>query len=270
MRLSHLMSTPRLHPPRGFSNPTSLVDCSLDPQARVRVAVFGSFLGGFYVLGELCFGPLASRIELVGVATDDPKKPFTHPSVRLWKYPHSREDELMVPRLARAIGLPVFAGRVTTPGFIRTFVDGWRPHLCLMATFGQKIPDALIGYPTLGFYNLHHSADHWPSYPGPDPIAAMVRDRLKHLVLTLHKVTDVIDGGEFVARSHAVAIPDGVNAVEMHRITWPQMGPFIRQVVAALLDGCLNGLAPKTMPAHEERLSYRVRTSVGTSTCCAA
>ena len=46
MRLSHLVSTPRLHPPRGFSNPTSLVDCSHDAQARVRVAVFGSFLGG--------------------------------------------------------------------------------------------------------------------------------------------------------------------------------------------------------------------------------
>lgn len=139
-----------------------------------------------------------------------------------------------------------------------------------MATFGQKIPDALIGYPTLGFYNLHHSADHWPSYPGPDPIAAMVRDGREHLVLTLHKVTDVIDGGEFVARSHTVAIPGGVNAVQMHRITWPQMGPFIRQEVGALLGGCRQGLAANPMPVHEEPLSYQVRTSLGTLTCCAA
>lgn len=264
------MSAPSLHPPRGISNPSSVVDYSLSPDERVRVAVFGSFLGGFHVLGELCFGPLAPRIELVGVATDDPRMAFTHPKVRLWKYPHSRDDELLVPRLARAIRLPMFSGRVATSGFFRTFFDRWRPQLCLMATFGQKIPNALIGYPTLGFFNLHHSADHWPSYPGPDPIAAMVRDRRKHLVLTLHKVTDVIDGGEFVARSHAVAIPDGVNAVEMHRITWPQMGPFIRQEVAALLDAGRQGVAPKTMPVHEEGLSYQVRTSLGTLTCCAA
>ena len=91
------------------------------------------------------------------------------------------------------------------------FMDEWQPELCLMATFGQKIPNALINYPSLGFYNFHHSGDTWPSYPGPDPIAAMVRDGRKHLVLTIHKVTDVIDGGEFVARSHRVAIPEGIN-----------------------------------------------------------
>jgi len=63
----------------------------------------------------------------------------------------------------------------------------------------------------------------------------MVRDGRTHLVLTIHKVSDVIDGGAFVARSHPVPIPEGVNAVGMHRITWPQMGPFIRREVGAML-----------------------------------
>ena len=80
------------------------------------------------------------------------------------------------------------------------------------------------------------SGETWPSYPGPDPIAAMVRDGRKHLVLTIHKVMDVIDGGEFVARSHPVAIPDGINAIGMHRITWPQMGLFIRESVKAMVE----------------------------------
>ena len=69
-----------------------------------------------------------------------------------------------------------------------------------------------------------HGGDNWPSYPGPDPIAAMVPDGHKHLVLTIHKVTDLIDGGEFVTQSHRVPIPKGINAVEMHRITWPSEG----------------------------------------------
>jgi len=92
-----------------------------------------------------------------------------------------------------------------------------------MATFGQKIPTALITYPSLGFYNFHHSADTWPSYAGPDPIAAMVRDGRKHLVLTIHKATDVIDGGAFVAHSHPVGSPEGINAggcTASHGRTW--------------------------------------------------
>jgi methionyl-tRNA formyltransferase len=214
------------------------------PPPKIRVAVFGSFMGGYHVLQELLFGPLASHLTVVGVATDDPTQPFTHPNVRLWHYPHTRDDELLVPRFAAEQHLPVFTGRVKTPEFFELFMDDWQPSLCLMATFGQKIPTPLINHPSLGFYNFHHCAETWPSYPGPDPIAAMVRDGRTHLVLTIHKVTDVIDGGEFVARSHRVPIPDGINAIGMHRITWPQMGPFIRCAVGSMLE------AAQAMPAN--------------------
>ena len=37
----------------------------------------------------------------------------------------------------------------------------------------------------------------------------------------------MIDGGEFVAWSHRISIPEGINAVGMRRITWPQMGSFL-------------------------------------------
>jgi len=45
----------------------------------------------------------------------------------------------------------------------------------------------------------------------------------------------VIDGGEFVARSHRVPIPPEVNAIDMHRITWPQMAPLIQRAVSGML-----------------------------------
>jgi methionyl-tRNA formyltransferase len=209
---------------------------------KTRVAVFGSFLGGYHVLKELLSGELARRITVTGVATDDPTQSFTHPHLRLWKYSHARDDELLVPRFAQAHGLPVYTGQVKTPEFHGIFNE-WRPELCLMATFGQKIPGTIFSHPRLGFFNFHHSGETWPSYPGPDPIAAMVRDGRSHLVLTIHAVMDVIDGGEFVARSHRVAIPEGVNAIGMHRITWPQMGPFIRQSVNGMLEARLARLA---------------------------
>jgi len=203
---------------------------------RTRVAVFGSFMGGYHVLKELLEGPLADRVEIVGVATDDPTQAFTHPAVRLWKYPHARKDETLVPRYATKFGLSIFDGRIRTPEFERLFLCNWRPALCLMATFGQKIPNSLIQFPPLGFYNFHHSGDAWPSYPGPDPIRDMIRDGRKHLVLTIHAVTDVIDGGAFVARSHRVELPPHANAISMHRVTWPQMGAFIRKTVERMLN----------------------------------
>lgn len=94
-----------------------------------------------------------------------------------------------------------------------------------------------------------------------EPVAAMVRDGREHLVLTLRKVTDVIDGGEFVARSHAVAIPAGVNAVQMHRITWPQMGLFIRREVTALLDAGNRIPTPEPMLPRDESAPSRLLRS---------
>ena len=224
---------------------------------KVRVALLGSFHGGYHVLQELLSGALADRVNVVGVATDDPTQPFIHADKRLWRYSHTRDEELLVPRFAAAHELPVYTGRVKTPRFFDQVFTEWRPQLCLMATFGQKIPTALIHFPALGFYNFHHSAEYWPSYPGPDPIAAMVRDGRSHLVLTIHKVSDVIDGGEFVARSHRVAIPAGINAVGMHRITWPQMGPFIRREVGALLGAASPyPLADQSLALQEAPIGY--------------
>jgi len=193
-------------------------------------------MGGYHVLCELLFGELADRVTVVGVATDDPTQPFTNAKVRLWKYPHTLDDETLVRRFATSQRLPIFTGRAKSPEFHELLINDWKPDLCLMATYGQKIPSHIIQVPRLGFFNFHHSGPIWPSYPGPDPIAEMVRAGRKDLVLTMHKVSDVIDDGEFVARSQPVVIPAGVNAIDMHRLTWPKMHGFIRKAVNDLLD----------------------------------
>jgi methionyl-tRNA formyltransferase len=244
-------------PTSGVNGLRSVPHLRQNIERRARVAVFGSFMGGYHVLRELLFGELAARIEVVGVATDDPNQPFTNAKVRLWKYPHTTDDEMLVRRFATAQQLPVFTGRVKSPEFRELILNEWRPDLCLMATFGQKIPQHLIELPRLGFFNFHHSGPNWPSYPGPDPIAAMQRDGLKHLVLTMHKVSDVIDDGEFVARSHPVALPPDVNAIEMHRINWPQMHGFIRRAVSDILaSDRVNIGSSQAWTMHEQPVQY--------------
>ena len=129
--------------------------------------------------------------------------------LRLWPYGQSA---CYAPPTQGAIAsiVAIFTGRVKSPEFYELMVNEWQPDLCLMATFGQTIPNHIITLPRLGFFNFHHGDATWPSFPVPDPIAAMVRDGRKEFVLTMHNSTDVIDDGEFVARSHPVAIPSGV------------------------------------------------------------
>jgi len=230
-----------------------------DSESRARVVVFGSFMGGYHVLRELIFGELSNRVQVVGVATDDPTQPYTNARVRLWKHPHTPGDETMVRQFAKSQEIPVFTGRVKSLEFHELLVNDWKPNLCLMATFGQKIPKHIIEVPRMGFFNFHHSGPTWPSYPGPDPIAAMQRDGLTHLVLTIHRVNELIDDGEFFARSHPVAMPPGINAIEMHRITWPQMGGFIRNAVEEILDAIeVRQNESVSLALHEEPVPYFV------------
>jgi hypothetical protein len=42
--------------------------------AKTRVAVFGSFMGGYHVLRELLLGPLARRVIVVGLTSVHPRE----------------------------------------------------------------------------------------------------------------------------------------------------------------------------------------------------
>ncbi|MBK8001233.1 MAG: hypothetical protein IPK15_21605 [Verrucomicrobia bacterium] len=130
---------------------TSMASAAAAPPRKYRVAMFGSFLGGYHVLRQLLAPPLSDCVEVIGVATDDPEEPFIHASVRLWKYDHSDNERWLVRHLAVGEGIPVFSGRINSDSFARKFTRQWKPDLCLMATFGQKIPRRLFEFPKFGF-----------------------------------------------------------------------------------------------------------------------
>lgn len=88
---------------------------------RIRVAVFGSFYRGYYVLDELLHGPLNDLFSVVGVATDDVTQSFISAGVRVWQYPHRPWEETMVERHAQAHGVPVYKGRVKHDPFYQVF-----------------------------------------------------------------------------------------------------------------------------------------------------
>lgn len=207
------------------------------PDPRWRVAVFGSFYRGLHVLQTLLQGALATQVRVVGVATDDPSQPFVSPHKRVWQYPHTPEEALMVRRCAEQAGLDVYTGRVKTPAFYDLYENTWRPDVCVMATFGQRIDARLHRFPPLGFFNLHPCVeDGWPSrYAGSNPFDALKRDGHRHAVVALHRVDDGFDTGPLLAYSPQVAMPPEASVVDLHRTTAPVAAQLVERELGRLL-----------------------------------
>lgn len=206
-------------------------------QKEVRIAVFGSFYRGFHVLSELLKGPLAGRMRVVGVATDDVESTFVSRDRRVWSYPHRREEETMVEELAAAHNLTAFKGRVKTEAFYQMYEEEWRPDICISATFGQRIDARIFGFPALGFYNLHPCiADGWPSrYAGPNPFKALLEDKSDHAVIALHEVDDGFDTGRLIAISDKIYFPPDTSVIDLHKSSSPLAAKFFTHELSKLL-----------------------------------
>lgn len=187
----------------------------------VRVAVFGSFYRGYFVLERLLRGRLAEQLAVVGVATDDPQQPFVSAHKRVWQYPHTPAEERMVADLARQHHIPVYTDRVKTTGFYKLMETEWRPDVCLMATFGQRVDERLFTLPRLGFFNLHPCLDDaWPSrYVGGNPFELLLREGQPYTRIAMHHVDAGFDTGALVAYSAKVAVPPQASVTDMHKLT---------------------------------------------------
>lgn len=204
---------------------------------RPRVVLFGSFYRGYYLAQELLNGVLADHVELVAIATDDPDNAYVSPGKRLWQYPHRQGERDMVARLADRHGLPCYRGRVKTDAFRTQFRAEWRPDLCLMATFGQRIDAPLYRVPRLGFYNFHPThGDAWPSaYAGGNPFAQLIADGVGSCTVAMHAVDDGFDTGTLRAWSEPIAIPPAADVPDLHKLTSPLVARFAREQVLQLL-----------------------------------
>lgn len=220
-----------------FSFSAPCINHHASDRVPVRVAVFGSFYRGYYVLSELLAPELRDVIKVVGVATDDPNNKFVSAHKRVWQYPHTSAERDMVTVLAQQAALPVYKGAVKTPMFYELFERDWRPDVCIMATFGQRIDSRIYKTPRLGFFNLHPCvADGWPSrYAGSNPFQALLDDGHDHAVIALHRVDDGFDTGELIGYSARIPIPPHATVTDLHKITSPTAGQFAASSIVELI-----------------------------------
>jgi methionyl-tRNA formyltransferase len=203
----------------------------MNPSNPLRVAIFGSYYRGYYTLSEvLDLKHNLNGLEIVGVATDDPSASFVSASKRIWQYPHTPYEEVMVERLASSMDIEVYKGKVKSEEFHDLFENKWRPDVCYMATFGQLIDPRIFNFPRFGFFNLHPSSDKsWPSYVGGNPFQAMLDQNEKYAVITLHKVNESFDDGALVDVSDRVYIPQETTVPDLHKMTAVLAGKLVQR-----------------------------------------
>lgn len=74
----------------------------------------------------------------------------------------------------------------------------WQVNVGFVITYPDIFPLELISFFSLGLYNIHASA--LPKYPGSSPLYWQIRNAESEVGLTVHYVTESVDGGNIVAQ----------------------------------------------------------------------
>jgi methionyl-tRNA formyltransferase len=183
-----------------------------DRPGGLRVAVFGSFWRGVRMTDYLRSMERngAGAVEIVGVATDEAMDVRARISraKRFWQYLSPAEAAQQLLQILSANlreGIPAYTGTVKCAGFAEDVLPRWDPQVILMGTFGQRVDEAVFGYPEFGMYNFHSGDLTLGKYSGADPFTAMITEGESTMCVTMHEVDEGMDSGRIIWRSCDIA-----------------------------------------------------------------
>ena len=183
----------------------------------LRVVIFGSYMLGYLISETLkeFEKRYPSRLNIVGLVTDDPASHDAKISVkrRIWRM--FQEDEIIdmetaIIESALMDGAQVYTGAVKTDYF-RDLLKKMKPDVIIVSVFGQLIDEPIINYPEYGIYNFH-PADLLAGHgAGPQPYQDLINRNAKTSKLTIHQLTIDLDEGPILGQSPDVNVrfPDG-------------------------------------------------------------
>ncbi len=150
------------------------------------------------------------RLNIVGVATDDPVDPQARITLRkrVWNYYTPEERAGLKSKIIESCmerGIPCYTGAVKTDYF-RKMYKAWNPEALIMFCFGQWLDPFIFQYPVMGSYNLHPSDLPKKIGAGTQPFQNAMSNGLKTAPLVIHQITDLIDMGPIVGVSSPVNI----------------------------------------------------------------
>ena len=130
---------------------------------------------------------------------------------------------------------------------IREFV-AFRPDLAVVMAYGQILPRAVIGAPTLSCVNLHASL--LPRHRGASPIQAAIREGDSGTGITLMQVVAKLDAGDIILKESIAIHPDDTGGSLHDRLA--ALGPrVIEQGMSLFKQG-----RPPAHPQDESLVTY--------------
>lgn len=103
------------------------------------------------------------------------------------------------------------------PGKVDEWISALGSKAALVMTFPFKIPERILNIPERGFYNVHFS--QLPAFKGPDPLFWQMKNGLKSVGLTVHKMTAKMDDGPLVFSQQLTLMSGETYGIARTRLT---------------------------------------------------
>ncbi len=213
---------------------------------KIRVSLFCSLYRGEAMIEAIKdIHQKFPEVVLVGVASDDPTKPWVNPEKRIWKHVQSKKEVDLVKNLAEEEGIPFWNDQINTEKFLDIYLNKWKPDVCYMGVFGQKIPEKIWSYPLFGFYNFHTcGGESWPSDVGGNPIGSLLARKKKRASIAMHEVDNKWDHGELVAFSDFFPINKHDNPLNINKLS----SRLVREMIIWHISGLIGKIGKEKPP----------------------
>lgn len=158
---------------------------------------------------------------------------------------------------AQALGLPVLQPeKARAPGFLEE-LKSLRPDLCVVAAYGQILPQALLDIPSLGCLNIHTSL--LPKYRGAAPIQWAILEGETETGVTIMRMDAGLDTGPLLAQRRT-AITKEDDAMALHdRLS--RMGAEL--LIETIPDYASGEIVPQPQPAKGSSYARKIKKEDG-------
>ena len=161
---------------------------------------------------------------------------------------HGKPVHSDVKRCALEHGLPILeTEKAGTPEFVARLAE-LKPHLGVVAAFGEKLSSEMLSVPEHGFLNVHASL--LPKYRGAAPITWAIVNGETETGVTIIRLVEAMDAGPILLQ-RATDLPSGETAGQLHDRLAEMGAELLVEAVAAVEDG-----TAQFTPQPEEGVSW--------------
>lgn len=217
-----------------------------------RVVVLSQYASSARGLVVGCLKAGITPIAAIGVRAREPGGSVRSPARTI-------QVKAMLARVP--IAVPVIgAGGLDT---VTRVLQSLSPDLLLTRGFPWKLPAEALQVPRLGAVNIHPAP--LPKYRGAFPVHHAIFNGDTELVATAHRMTDVYDAGNIVARD-SVALPADVVGADIWEIVDHVADMTVAPAVEAALRGAPGEVQDETAVSLAEQHPCHLQGSVDPAT----